>query len=498
MKASELLWPGTEVYQRRFEKSAVALLAVARAVSHDPGIANGADEFLKLYEWFSRADAETFTRIWSDPVAYFWVRRAVHFLAACRGEPMGTVEQAYCAEVGAESPREALRFHLSDFKRFVVGLAIIAGKDIKFDETYEVWLPLSLPGTTLVLAGARRSSIGGVLNGAIELRAPRGSLQPPNLSQNKNSGDRESKPRDRSDTVRIEACPVVALGDAQIYLNPATFNLRGIGFPIKWTDLPMEFQAENVPAVTAALAAIRRFQPETFLHISSALHTIALKPRDDTVLFNVSASELPGAFVCTIPPTEPYSLAGSFIHEFYHNTLFCIEEAGRFLETTENDEIEGENHYSPWVETLRPLHGILHAVYVFMPVFHFWKAVVRDGTSDAGKLAHAREWVARIPVQLRMGINQLERYAKFSEFGAAIFQEMVREVEAIEADSRSLGADLATPIMGIDSRGVFRQFLREGDTRPMTVGEALLDHLEKSDLHGECATEKAELLRALG
>ena len=104
VKAYELLWPGTEVYQRRFEKSGVALIAVQRALSDDPGIVGGVDEFLKLYEWVRRADAQAFTRVWSDPVAYFWVRRAVHFLAACRGEPMGTVERAYCAEVGADKP----------------------------------------------------------------------------------------------------------------------------------------------------------------------------------------------------------------------------------------------------------------------------------------------------------------------------------------------------------------------------------------------------------
>ena len=94
---------------------------------------------------------------------------------------------------------------------------------------------------------------------------------------------------------------------------------------------------------------------------------------------NVSASELPGAFVCTVP-ADLYVLAGSFIHEFHHNTLFGIEERGPFFDMSEEDVVEGENHYSPWVETLRPLHGILHAVYVFLPVFRYWSAALRDGS----------------------------------------------------------------------------------------------------------------------
>ncbi len=67
----------------------------------------------------------------------------------------------------------------------------------------------------------------------------------------------------------------------------------------------------------------------------------------------------------------------------------------------------------------------------------------------------------------------------------------------IEAEARALGANLKTPVMGIDASGTFRPFLREGDTRPMTVGEMLLEHLEKSDLHAECDEEKANILRAL-
>jgi hypothetical protein len=494
VKASQLLWPGTEVYQLRFERSGAALIAVQRALSEEPQSFDGASEFLKLYEWVSRADAGTFTRVWSDPVAYFWVRRAVHFLAASRGEPMGTVERTYCAEVGAESPQDALRVHLSDFKRFVLGIAIVSGQDVTFDELYEASLPLSIPGTRLIVLGAEKSSIRGVSHGAVELMDPRQFIQFSDISRGDDLAEGEPKAGHRGNGVRVEACPVLATADARVFLNPATFNLRGIGIPLKWTRLPLEFQTQHVQLATEALDVIRRFQPETFLRVASALHTIGLKPRDDTFLFNASASELPGAFICTVPPAESYTLASSFIHEFYHNTLFSIEEAGRFLDTTEDDEIEGENHYSPWVETLRPLHGILHAVYVFIPVFHFWGAVVRDGASEAGRLAHAKEWIARIPVQLRMGLNQLKRHAKFTSFGTSIYQQLAREVEAVEADAHALGANLTTPVMGIDAHGKYRQLLHAGDTRPMTVGEILLDHVEKNDLHGECAEEKAGLL----
>jgi hypothetical protein len=147
MSPKELLWADSEVYHRRLEKSGVALIAVQRALSADRQLVPGIDEFLRLYEFVSSADPDQFTTVWRDPSAYFWTRRAVHFLAACRGEPLGTVEREYCVEVGVDNPRKALAYHLADFKKVALALAIVAGKDLAFSAPYEASLPLAIPGT---------------------------------------------------------------------------------------------------------------------------------------------------------------------------------------------------------------------------------------------------------------------------------------------------------------------------------------------------------------
>src|ERR1700686_1696087 len=143
MSPRELLWADSEVYHRRLEKSGIALIAVARALSADRELIAGIDqplidEFIRLYEWVARAEPDHFTQVWRDPGAYFWIRRAVHFLASCRGEPLGTVERDYCDEVGIErdNPREGLAHHLREFKPFALALGIVAGKDITFAEPY--------------------------------------------------------------------------------------------------------------------------------------------------------------------------------------------------------------------------------------------------------------------------------------------------------------------------------------------------------------------------
>jgi hypothetical protein len=465
VNATDLLWTDTGVYRGRLEKSAAALIAVERSLRIETHRVPGASEFLELYEWLARADAECFTQVWSDPAAYYWVRRTVHFLAAIHGASLGNLERAYCAEVGASGPIEALRIHLGEFKRFVLAAAMISGKDILFTGPYVATIPLSVPGTGLNLIGSGRVTIRGFRQGRID------------------AVDEE---------FRVENCPTVEVSGFRLTLNPSLFNLPGAGFGGEWTIVPLEFQARHSELVAEALAAIARLQRATFSHFGQAIRAIALKPTREANFGSISSSELPGAFVCSVP-CDSYELAATFIHEFHHNRLYYIEETGPFFELTENDEFEGENHYSPWRETLRPLHGLLHALYVYLPVFRFWSAAVRESGLIGPRLAYAKDQLGRIPFQLRVGVNQLRRHAKFTPFGATLFEQMAGETADTELEARALGVTLATPAMSLRAGGIFRPTTHQGDTRAMTVGETLLSHLERNDIRGECGEEKAFL-----
>jgi HEXXH motif-containing protein len=476
MSPKELLWADSETYQRRLEKSGIALIAIRRAFEANRQLVRGVNEFLRLYEILANADPVHFTQIWSDPGAYFWARRTVAFLAAARGEPLGTIERQYCTDVEVNDPLDALAHHLAEFKRFALALGVITGIEVSFSEPYEASLPLAIPATPMVIAGNPRASIAGVRAGVIAFANPHLKLDV--------SG--EQKP----EGLRIESCPTITLDDVSLYLNPATFRWPGLGIATGWTALPLAFQFEHAGLAREALAAVRRYQPWTFSHLAAGLHTIGLKPNDADFI-NVTASELPGAFVCSVP-ADPYLLASSFIHEFHHNTLFGIEEQhGAFFEASGEDEIEGENHYSPWVETLRPLHGILHAVYVFLPVFRFWCAILDENSLDENQLIFAREQVARIPAQLRMGVNQLRRHARLTAVGAMLLDAMESETAAASEHARVVGATLKAPVVGITPSGALRPLKRGG--RYVTVAETLLEHLEASDTLGECAVEKAEI-----
>jgi HEXXH motif-containing protein len=476
MDPAYLLWEDTAAHRRRFEKSASALIAVQRALGRDTRLP-GATEFLALYESAARAQPKHFTRIWRDPLAYHWVRRAVHLLASCRGAPLSGFERAYCTALGADDPAEALRIHLGEFAKFVLGLGLVAGDDVVLPTPYESVLPLALPGTELALTGSGRTSIRGLSEGGIEvvhdgsrLRLARDACTPP------------GRPR-------LESCPTVTVGDAHVVLNPHVFQLPGLDLRRGLAESTLDGQQRHADIAAEALRTLERFQPSAFSHLADTVRIIALKQARESDFGTLSNSELPGAFICSVP-SDPYALAADFIHELYHNRLFAIEETGPFFAAGGEDAIEGEIHYSPWRDAPRPLHGLLHAVYVYLPVFQFWSTTLRAGVHEGARLDHVRDQLARIPFQLRIGVNQLRRSARFTPLGSALFEAMARAAARTVEDAAELGATLDVPSVTLRASGAFRPVVRERGGEPLAVAEALLDHLARWDRRGECREER--------
>ncbi len=437
----------------------------------------GAREFLSVYEVVESAEAAHFTRIWRDPAAYHWVRRAVHLLAALHGAPLPEWERAYCAALGAGDPAEALAIHLAQFGKFVLALGVVAHREVRLAVPYEAVLPIAIPGTDVVLSGDGRAGFLAVAGGRIEIEldGARRWLSP-------SAAAMRGEPR-------AEICPSVAAAGARVLLNPYLFRLPGIGFFREPGDDALEFQRRHAALVGEALLALQRLQPSTFSHFVRDTRVVALKLAREEDFGTLSTSELPGAFVCSVP-ADPLALAADFIHELHHDRLFSIEEAGPFFEPGAEDAVEGELHYSPWRDAPRPLHGLLHAVYVYVPVFRFWSAVCRAGTIGGPQLAYARDQLARIPLQIHIGLNQLRRNAHFTPLGATLFEDLVLQAAGMEEEAAALDVALETPAWTCRASGALRPVVRDGGAQVLTVRETLLDHLQRCDRRGECAAER--------
>ncbi len=477
-RATRLLWQDAAPATRRYEKSLAALEAVSAALERNRPLAGDEAEFLDLRAVFDAAGAQHRRRVWSDPQAHFWVRRAYQLVATCvGGAPLSALDATYCAAIDARDPLDALRRHLVDFKRFIVGLSLLARHRLTFAEPYELRLPFAIPGTPfsivgeggLVIRGVATHRIEAIRDGAaIELRL-RGSV--------------------RSDGVGILRAPVVRHGAAEVAMQPHAFALPGLPFGDEIATVPLDYQAARARALRASLALIQRFEPRTFRTLARTIRIIAYKPRTIADFANMSHSELPGAIICSFVD-DRYVSAASIVHEVHHNRLFLLEDMAPLFDEAAVDAFADARFYSPWREDLRPLQGIFHALYVYVPVLRFWRAVAlrHEGEGLLADLICDR--LARIPVQLRLGVLQLRRYARFTREGATLFRALASEVAAL-TDARGAG-ELDVPAVRVSLVGTLEHETDESGRR-MTVRDALAAHLAQSDLHRQCSTADARI-----
>lgn len=470
-----LLWSDREPFQLRYEKSATALLAVGDVLSRHRPLHGGEKEFLSLLAWTQELPPEPFTAVWRDPAAYWWVRMAYQFVGLLvAGTPLGASAASYLRTTQAASPDRALKRHLQDFKRFAIALAARAGGDLSFECPLEAVAPLAIPGTDLYIDAPAPLRVLGCSGSTlmIEHGGRRHAL--------------ELKPGAAAPPVKVQRCPEAKTAGCRVRLMPALFNLPGLDLGEAPSVLRAAYQCEHLPLVEAALTLVDRYAPDTFAQFRDYVQIIAMKPLGDGGFTNLSYSDLPNAFIAGVID-EPAELADSFIHEFHHDRLFFLEEAGSYFSDDADNALERRGFYSPWRDDLRPAHGILHAVYVHVPVTRYWLAAHADAQAPAPLRHYAAERVARFLWQLDLGIQQLHAHACFTPYGQELFDGLRRAVAVLYARARAAGISDQVPALACSEHGGFRPQVSALDGRALNVREAIDEHVQRFDLHGQCA-----------
>jgi HEXXH motif-containing protein len=473
----QILWGDDRVYSPRYDKSATALVAVSRALESRRPLAGAEDEFLDLCAVIAATTPELFTQIWEDPFAYFWVRRAYELVGLClKPTDLPNELRRYCLAIGANDPHEALKLHLEGFKRFVLALDIITGGTRRFRQPFETHLPFSIPGTLYSILGDGPVQIVGVIGNALDLIHDGRTLR---LALD----ERVSS----SITPRMIRRPSVRFSDFEVTLKPETFCLPGIGAADALQRVPEEFQNQQIPLIRQALALVERHQPDTLRQLGELIKVIALKPPLSGDYSNLSLSDLPGAFVLSAVP-EPYWIADSLIHEFFHNRLFFITEEEPIFSEPEPDEDADEPgaFYSPWRSDLRPLSGLLHALYVYTGVCKFWFSVWQSGETDGSRRAYVEDQAVRWMYAIRIGAHQLRTRARFTEFGASLFKEMEKEAESLWAFGKTLGLKPSAPAMLVRPDGNIAIGGIDQDGRPLSIIETIRQHQKSYDKLHQC------------
>lgn len=244
--------------------------------------------------------------------------------------------------------------------------------------------------------------------------------------------------------------------------------------------ISLEYQKDCAGLIESALAILARFHPEVYRQFADNVYSIALKPLSKGGFTNMAYSDLPGTFIISFK-NNAYELADIFIHEFHHNRLFFFEEQGGFFSQKGGpDALSDASFYSPWRDDLRPLHGILHAAYVYTPVNEFWLSVLKHGdtTSNQGLQNYAIDCLLRGVMQVHLGLYILMQNADLSELGQAILEQIQDRLNAITTEIKALDLSFTTPSIICTENGELRSETNAIDSHALTLQEALLSHIE--------------------
>ena len=457
-----------ELLDARHRKSAAVLVALARVLAARRPLGGGEDEFLDLYRQVAAADPAVFTRVWTEPRAYLWLRVAHQLLGACLGgAPPSALAARAAAECGAADAREALAAHLEDFKELALAVALAGGGRLRLATPLAARLPFTLTGARWTLEGAGAVTVVGTGAGRVDVVLEGGERALP-------LDDLAAAPRAVGAATLFPA-PIARHGGAELVMAPAAFNVPGLDIRDAALAAGREFQAARRGLVEAALAAMERYAPAGFALFRTDMRHLVLKRREEGPFTNVSYTELPGAcFVAAV--ARPLVLADRLLHEHTHNRLFALEEGGALFEPGSGAATDAR-HYSPWRDDPRPLQGLLHAVAVYLAVARFWLAVHRAGAAVLEERRYAIERLVRVPRQLALATATLERHARFTARGRGLFRALGAELRAL--DDAIAAADVPPDVAGLMPRddGTFGPYASAEGGRPLSARAAVAEHL---------------------
>ncbi|MFE4369425.1 HEXXH motif-containing putative peptide modification protein [Streptomyces sp. NPDC056835] len=379
-------WTGTTraVFAARYLHTLVGIRRLAALLAERAPGTLAESGLQTSLEAIGAAPAGTQKRVLNHPSVAFWVDVAWNLVGRRAPERF---------------PEVHLLPHLREFARFALSALLLHGHgrltaDVRADAAGRI----SLPGSGLALEGVApwaRTSLT-VDNGRLtwsgqQLRVPRlaGGME-------LNWLDRDLRLGGRARFTYAELDPV----EGQ-----------------RWHD-ELNRHVDLIGAVCAPLAE----------ELVGGLGVIVpvLSPDPSRVHVSGSFHEAPGLVALALG--ERMATAEALVHEYGHQKLNAVLPLDPLIADDSGEAV----HYSPWRDDPRPLSGLLHAVYSFVSVADFYRAVL--DTPDAGGLAPQSvvNRAYRVVRQVRDGLDELRAAAALTSLGAAFVDAVTDRIEACD------------------------------------------------------------------
>ena len=418
-----LVWDDKSVYALRRSKTAANLKAVSLKLAEIEPLREADARFQANYETLCGFPGPVLQRLFEDPYSYYWTRVAFELTRTwAQGGQPDSLAAVYCSET-ALNVQDALMRHLDDFARLLVGAALLAGKELELPVPLEVSAPFTVPGSVFSFNEPGSLQIYGCDGEFVTCGGANGVAEPAVPGRSPGPGG-----------ATVDVCPHIVSDGHDILLQPAMLAVPLEKVPKDACSAPMKLQWSQKPSIESALQLVGRLVPEIHAQLFTALRAIIVYDSGDGEPYNGSHCDLPGLMIVNrVRRLEDYGII--LIHEFYHSRLFALEEKALFFEQPVH--MGQTMHYSPWRNEPRPMHGVLHAVYVHLPVARFLSKLL-EATDEEEIRMVTRSRLVKANEQLKLGIEQLAG-CNFTSSGKMLFHQLERDVAELNKIVTGMG-----------------------------------------------------------
>lgn len=436
------LWKDTKNFENRFRKSAIALAAIHKfIVEHSPldGVPEEI-EFLALYDQISQMPDESFSIVWQDPLAYAWSVTVFDMLPSLdmlrlRYREKKNPEWRTKAELVKHQVTEQLEY----FKAFALAIALISKKDLIFVKPFRVELPFSIPGTSHLLYGELYTDILELNKSVLKVNKDGEII---NLDFNKGVS-KELSP------VRLVNSPVINAHGTNFRIDCYAARFPHFNFEegMVAAAAPQTIGPEQINVIEQAVLNFKLFYPEGFDQFCRWLR-VTLTKSPWSAGFDASATtNLPGLMSHRMGNNAVW-LSEIFVHEFFHNRLFFLDEERPLLDFNPGPE----KYYHSWRLDARPPLGAIHATYVFIPVTKFFLRLCGSDEFTGIDAEYITDFTARTSMKLLQAVDSIIQIEELTDHGKAFVETLVSDVEELAFEVAKYKITLDGPALKFSPR----------------------------------------------
>ena len=473
INSSSIIKQNQEIFDLVNQKTACALISIRNLIAKNPDIANSSQEFLDLYKFIFDCDQDIFSNVWIDPTTFFWVHSTYELIKnKFTNQTFSTPIQLYFDELKKQNIENSLDFQINEFKKIVLAIAHLSQEDYTFIKPLNITLPFAIPATPIYIAtdAEKKAQIYSIKNNII------------NIKVNEKYYNFDLNKQYSVDNIILAHCPTITHNSHQFRLQIYSLNIPGFSESNAVFKTGISYQEKHSNFLKETLDIIQYYQPEIYKQIAEFLEIICLKPLKVGSYTNLSYSDIPRTIICGVIK-NPFEFADSIIHEFFHNRLFCIEEIQPIIKRTQ--EQINQQYYSPWRNDLRPTTGILHGIYVYLAVSHFWLEVYEKNEVTKEILDYASSQITKIALQIKVGISQLNKYGDFTEFGKQFFEFIKQDFDIINNKIDKLNLSFSSPSLVCQEEGKIISEKSHFEEKQLTAKESIIEHIKRFDIHNQ-------------